>query len=579
MSWKINFRIVDFILKLMDNKPNESYSITFEPQKTLFDGESAYEQAFPRSTPEKQGISSEYICDFFEALKNEPKAAVHSIMILRNGYVIAEGSFSPYRSEVWHSTYSLCKSITALAIGFAVDEGLLDVEDSLTDILQNEKMGISLLLKKNVHLKHLLTMSSGISLNEVLVPTSNKWLEDFLKSSVLFEPGKKFRYNSMNTYLLGVILKEVTGQSITEYLKPRLFEPLGIKKIMWEKSAEGYEKAGFGMYIGIEDVAKIAQFCLQEGRWKGKQLISKEWIKEMSAKHIETKDTEGCGYGYQVWMSHRKGAYQFNGMLGQTAIIMPDIQMVVVTTGGSTETGRDTATNLLIEKYFGGDFEPKEALLTNPLECMRLRKICKSLERDKDMPEAGSRKAMERWEEISEAVSGTSYEPENIFIGLLPMVVQYINNNRSKGISLISFNRYETGFYISVKEGETTNTIPVDFSGYSDFTVIENDEPFLCSAKSAFIINEDNIPVLKIKLHFLETSGSRIMKFYFRKKGIVLYMDETPAIDELSAENGVKGMLGISDKLINQAKERINEEKIRIRIDSVIRPKINLKKI
>ncbi|MBO7403059.1 MAG: serine hydrolase, partial [Lachnospiraceae bacterium] len=257
MSLRINMRLLDIVRKASEGKGRELNYVRFEPWKKRFPENTVIKQPFLRCTPEEVGVSSDYLLEFLKNLANAPETAIHSFMILRKGAVIAEGSFEPYKTKMWHVSNSLCKSIVALAVGIAIGEGRLKVDDTVIDILKGRSLPISAMLKRNLKVKHLLTMTSGLSGNEAVAATENDWTKVVLESNQLFAPGAHFNYNSMNTYLLAVILNEVTGQGLMDYIKNRLLAPMGIETLVWEKSPEGIEKGGWGMYITIEDMAKF----------------------------------------------------------------------------------------------------------------------------------------------------------------------------------------------------------------------------------------------------------------------------------------------------------------------------------
>ena len=290
-------KTIEFIYDIIEKKNSNISFVKYKPEKESFNSFEDSSEPLPRSTPEEQGISSKYLENFYNELKNIDELNVHTIMILRNGNVISEGSFAPYNTNMWHVTHSLCKSITALAIGLLIDDKVLSLNDKLVKIFEKKVNPIIFLKQKDITIKHLLSMTAGVNFNETGAVTENDWVKSFLESNVKFEPGTKFLYNSMNSYMLSAIIKEVTGKGVFDILKERIFNPLGINKIYWEKCPKGIEKGGWGLYMLPEDMAKLGQLLLQKGKWNGKQLISKEWIENMTSKKIDTPSEMGK-YGY-----------------------------------------------------------------------------------------------------------------------------------------------------------------------------------------------------------------------------------------------------------------------------------------
>jgi CubicO group peptidase (beta-lactamase class C family)/predicted glycoside hydrolase/deacetylase ChbG (UPF0249 family) len=305
-------------------------------------------KALPRSDPEKEKVSKEAIAAYLHAVK-ENKQDLHSLMIIRNGKVICEQYFGEHAANKNHALYSVSKSFTSTAIGFAVQEGLLTVNDQVIaffpDKLPNE---ISENLKK-LEIRHLLTMTVGHDVDPTRVLREKReedWVEAFLAFPVDHQPGTQYVYNSLATYMLSAILNKVTGERLLDYLQSRLFRPLGIVGVTWEQSPEGIDVGGWGLEVKTEDMAKLGQFYLQKGQWNGKQLLPRDWIEEASAAQVPSlpagqkqedlkvnaDDSDWLqGYGYQLWRS-RHNSFRADGANGQFILILPEKNTVIVTT-------------------------------------------------------------------------------------------------------------------------------------------------------------------------------------------------------------------------------------------------------
>src|SRR5579859_2779676 len=298
----------------------------------------------PRSTPEAQGVRSEGIMDFLRAIE-ESKHEFHSFMMLRHGQVIAEGWWSPYRAELNHMLYSLSKSFTSTAVGLARAEGKLSVEDPVTsffpDKLPNE-------LSENLRglkIKHLLTMSVGHAQDSTPSLTKEEdWVRTFLSLPIANPPGTAFLYNSSATYMLSAIVQKVTGQKVIDFLKPRLFEPLGIKEMTWETCPLGINTGGWGLSVRTENLAEFGQLYLQKGAWNDRQIIPAEWVEEATSFKIQQPgaDLEKLkresdwhqGYCYQFWRC-RHNAFRGDGAFGQFTIVLPEQDAVISITSES----------------------------------------------------------------------------------------------------------------------------------------------------------------------------------------------------------------------------------------------------
>jgi CubicO group peptidase (beta-lactamase class C family) len=301
----------------------------------------------PRSTPEAQGASSREILNFLDAA-GRSQHEFHSFMMIRHGHVIAEGWWSPYAAELNHMLYSLSKSFTSTAIGFAVTEEKLTVENSVISFFPNDLPDSVSENLAALRVKHLLTMSVGHAEDSTpKITKTDNWVKTFVALPIKNPPGSTFLYNSGASYMLSAIIQKVTGQRAIDYLRPRLFEPLEIKGMTWETCPRGINTGGWGLAIQTEGLAKFGQFYLQKGEWNGKQLLPTAWIEEATTFKIQQPPSAGQtlddakttsewhqGYCYQFWRT-RHNAFRADGAFGQYTIIMPDQDAVICVTGES----------------------------------------------------------------------------------------------------------------------------------------------------------------------------------------------------------------------------------------------------
>ena len=299
-------------------------------------------QKLERSTPEEQGISSDTLISFLEGVQNSGQEW-HSVMILRHGKVVMEAFWNPYQPTDKQQLYSLSKSFTSTAIGLAVDEGLLSVDDPVVKFFPEDLPDTLSENLSALKVKHLLSMSVGHSQDAIRLleasPQGQSWAETFLSLSVVFEPGTQFMYNSGASYMLANIISNVTGQSAHEYLKTRLYEPLNISQATWTTNSEGVNMGASHLRITTEDIAKFGQLYLQKGKWEGKQLLSEHWVTQASQKQIVTGENNhswGYGYGYQFWMNP-PGGFRADGAFGQYGMVFPDQDMVIAITSESND--------------------------------------------------------------------------------------------------------------------------------------------------------------------------------------------------------------------------------------------------
>jgi len=300
--------------------------------------------ALPRSMPEAQGISSAALLGFVEEAEQKLDA-LHSFMIVRHGQVVAEGWWSPYAAAEPHMLFSLSKSFTSTAVGLAIADGKLSVEDPLLRFFPDESPAEPSTNLKAMRVRDLLTMSTGHhdeDIKDFPFNADDSVVKKFLTLPVTHKPGTFFVYNTPATYMLSAIVQKVTGQTVLDYLRPRLFEPLGIDHPTWNASKQGISLGGFGLSIRTEDIAKFGQLYLQKGQWQGKQLVPAAWVEDATSRHMSngsspTSDWEQ-GYGYQFWRC-RHGFYRGDGAHGQFCIVMPQYDAVIAITSGTRDMG------------------------------------------------------------------------------------------------------------------------------------------------------------------------------------------------------------------------------------------------
>ena len=551
---KEQIAVAELVLNMILGKTSGT-RVDYFPQKPDFPFDAVYEQAFVRATPESQGISSDLFAALLRELDASKDTEMHHFMALRHGKVICECNFAPYPKGMWHITHSMCKSITGMAIGMLIEEEKLKLDENIYDIFPDHINAFSKIFRPVITVENLLTMTSGVTFNESGIVSGNDWLGSFLNASVNGKPGTEFQYNSLNTYVLSAIVTKRTGETLTEYLTPRLFDPLGITKYYWETCPKGITKGGWGLFLCAEDMAKLGQLYLQRGKWNGQQLVSEYWIEISTARHLKTQNGT-YGYGYQLWMEQRPGSFEYNGMLGQNVIIYPDMDMVLVTNAGNKEMFQDCIMLNIIRKYFPVNYHPADVLPENPLSYSLLKRLCGELENGENNNRSTSLRG--RWKRnvvsrrkhsdkkysyrisaavdrpsdhhsFMRAVSGRTYVMEQQNIGIAPLFVQVFHNNMTDGISEISFTYDAGNFYVSFTEGEVIHKLPVGFGRAADGCVDLHGEHYLVATLGEFARDENDIPVLKLEITFIEECVKRKVHIFFHEdNGIEIRWNETP---------------------------------------------------
>jgi len=301
----------------------------------------------PRSTPQAENVSRRGITGYLEAIKTSEQE-IHSLMIVRHGKVIFEQWFGDNAPDKLHALWSVSKTYTATAIGFAVSENRLKVTDKVISFFPDKLPAEVSPNLRELEIRHLLTMSTGNDESAVNQArrTEEDWVKAFLSVPFYRMPGSEFQYNSMATYMLSAIIQKVTGEKVIDYLTPRLFRPLGITGVTWAESPQGINLGGWGLSVKTEDMAKLGQFILQKGKWNGEQLLPESWIDEATTSHIASlpagttrenlkmkpEDSDWLqGYGYQMWRCRHNGV-RADGANGQYIIILPEKDAVIVVT-------------------------------------------------------------------------------------------------------------------------------------------------------------------------------------------------------------------------------------------------------
>ncbi len=313
-----------------------------------------FAQSLPHSTPEAEGVSSEAIIKFIEGYSAD-KHQLHSYMLIRHGKVISEAWWKPYAADKKHSMYSVSKSWTSTAIGFAVAEKRLTVQDKVIAFFPEHADLQDKPFLKDLKVQDLLTMSVGHEkepLRSVIV-FSPDWVRGFLNYPIVHQPGTKFLYNTLATYMLSAIVQKVTGMTTLDYLKPRLLDPLHISGIDWESDQKGINVGGWGIRVKTEDMAKLGLLYLNKGKFEGKQILPAAWVEEATSKHIDQEPDASAdkkangqyadwlqGYGYQFWRS-RNGAFRGDGAYGQYILMMPEQDAVLIITSESQDLPDD----------------------------------------------------------------------------------------------------------------------------------------------------------------------------------------------------------------------------------------------
>lgn len=549
--------ILELLWNLISKKTEKISRVTYFPQKPDFGEVGENEERLWTVSPESQGVESRRLEQMLLDLLREEETRMHQITVTRHGKVILQCGFAPYRTNLWHASYSLCKSITGLAVGMLIDEGRLSLEDKLLDLMRGNRTLMGYVRQREIRVRHLLTMSSGVAFNEAGAVCGNEWVKGFLESPMNFSPGSSFEYNSMNSYMLSAIITEITGESMMDYLRPRLWEPLGIHKVFWETCPMGITKGGWGLFLCPDDAAKIGQLFLQKGMWKGRRFVSEEWIMESVSNQISVPDSTGCfGYGYQIWMGERKGSFVFNGMLGQNVFVYPDLDMTITTNAGAGVLFQKCEMLEILKKHFPPQETLCDVLPENPSALKSLKHTVECIERGPHRPFIlkdirGWRKYGKQKRETVDfcrSLHQKNYCLREQHTGVFPLMMQVFHNNYTSGTKEISFEYSENEFYITFHEKDQEYRFEAGLMEWKENTIDFQGEIYQTAVRVQTARDEDDRRVLKVQIAFLEDAGTRTLKIHFDSSmsSIQIFWNETPGYSLVL--NGLNSVLTSQEK-------------------------------
>lgn len=534
---------------------------------------------FQEALPEQEGVHSEGLLKMFSELSDDRRINPHSVLVLRNGKLIAKADWKPFSSEYLHVSHSLAKSVTAVATGIALKEKYIGIDEKLADIFEGADKPLG-----RATIRNLLTMSTGAKFNEAGSLLSDNWVESFLSSETIFDLGTEFRYNSMNTYMISAAICRRTGMSLSEYLSRRLFRPMNIRDFYWEKCPAGIEKGGWGLYMSIYDYARLGQLWLQGGLWNGVQLVPHEWISVASAKQISNNNFCRDGYGFHVWIG--KHGVIFSGMFGQLVYVVPKYNMVIAVTAGSENLFPCGGAFNYIDDFLGNshNFSSKPISRFRYAETAALRKSLASAQFGMPLENSNRKNIFSRLKALF--INQNRNSPESVLNGvgisfgnnradIVPLLIKVMDGCFGHGIDEIKFLLSGDSFYLLVVLEGTAVKIPVSFSNASEFSY----NNYRVASTAVFTADEDGYPVIKIQLCYLETSCTKVLKLIFTERGVTLKVRESPklydAMDELSALT----VTDISDGLRKRLESILESDAAGYKVKSFVEPTLEGKYI
>ena len=313
-------------------------------------------QGWRSVTPEGLGFDSAKLANALLTIR-EKDIRVHSLLLIRNGYAFVDATFYPYDGTAAHDVASVTKSVMTTLIGIAADQGKLQLDQPMVSFFPDRPIANRDARKERITVRHLTNMSSGLdctperdeaTLKEMW--TAADWVQFVLDRPVRWEPGTQFVYCSPGSHLLSAVLQQAMGMTALEFARQNLFEPLGIRDVIWPADPQGVTRGWGDIRLLSSDMAKIGFLWRNRGTWDGRQIVSSEWVVSSDKPHISTGEGEHYGYGWWVNTANEQGefsSYRADGRGGQYMIVVPSLDLIIVTTGGGFDV--DEIAPLLVQ--------------------------------------------------------------------------------------------------------------------------------------------------------------------------------------------------------------------------------------
>ena len=525
-------KAINLISNLLLEYKSDPTVVAHYPAKTEIMKRDKY--TLPHGTPEAHGIDSGALTDLLRSLENEPSVNLHSIVIAKDGVVVAEASAPGYDTLLPHLSHSMSKSVTGILIESLIDSGDLSLSSKVTDFFEEVTERNSEI--NSLTVEHLLTMSSGVAFAEVGSVSDDDWTRAFFESELIFSPGEEFLYNSMNSYILMCIADKIArkrGMNATELLGERIFRPLGITNWFWEKSPQGVPKGGWGLFLSCQSWARIGIMMMQGGIYRGQRILSEEAVKRATSVSISVpRDVSEHDYGHQMWVCN-SGGFLFNGMLGQNVWVYPEMRVVVAATSGSCELMQGSPIISLLKKALSDpghrgsyrhsrDLDRKCKHFFSSREWITLHAPLRGL------PYLLGLRSPTPFDDNLIPLLGKYVFPTNNLC-LLPSFVSIMQNNYGGGIHSVEFIRH--GDVLCMRAELECAEIEIALGSYSyvESTLTQRGETYLVRGAISADTDGDGGFVYKIQLLFPELPNTRRISLSLTPDGrLTLHLSEVP---------------------------------------------------
>ncbi len=572
------------------------------------------ELPLPAKASYELNLSAARLCDLLQTLIQTRSCQLDGLAVARGENIICAGYRPPYTKENPHITNSTCKTITAIAVMFAISEGLLGLDDTVLSFFPEYETLLTSKYVKEMTVEHLLTMTSGSKCTEVAAVVENDWVKAFLLTDCHNKPGTQFIYNSMNTYMLSAILCKITEKGLLEYLRPRLFEPLGINHVTWELCPKGIERGGWGMHLSIEGMLKVGLFLAQDGNFGGKQLIDKSYIREMKKMKVsQDVDALAVGYAYQLW-NLPEGLYMLSGMYGQHVIIDDKNKLVIATNAHNDKMFPDSQLTRIIlncmnsKELYQPDVKRKEKALFKRF-MQEFQVFCNGWDLPKGTKllsyplyyNAQKKHLMHevaKLKEVCLGMNGKRLHIDQATFKLFPYMMRGMYQFPPFSVTDIAFKVTDNGIKMcfvkerikkdkwdslkkavheqkeTIKEGSDIEKmiIQAGFAKYHHQMITIGSNEISLAAKMFLSQDEDNNDVLQMDMVFPATGFSRRIKFFLLDEKIPIECLEYPDMKAI-VEQVVYGETTLAGNNIDLTGKL--PEGVKVLLDHKVEPRVN----
>ncbi len=552
---------LNYIARLFANFQDESF--TDCPKISFSEVHDLKDNPLPIKKTYELNLSASALSKMLHLLTDNKMCCLDGLAIAKDDCILFSGYRYPFSKKYPRITNSMCKTVTAIAIMFAVSERRLSLEDSVLSFFPEYETIFTSKYIKQMTIEHLLTMTSCSKCTEITTLVEEDWVKAFLLSDCYYEPGSQFMYNSMNTYMLSAILCKITKTSLMEYMRPRLFVPLGISPVLWELCPKGIERGGWGMHLSLDGMLKIGVFLVNDGRYKDVQLISSSYIQKMKKVKVEQNiDSLATGYGYQMWHLPN-GCYMLSGMFGQHVIIDDNNKLVIATNAHNDCLFPDsTLTQIILECINDKKLYHLDKKVANEINYQLLKKEFQIFCEGKNIPkkikdfiklsfrnyrnceENQSEKKFVKLKETCMVFSGKKLHITNDNFHLFPYMMIAMYKIQPFIITDIAFDLMDDFFCLSfLKDNKEENNksnekiiIKAGLNNYQYQIIQIGPNCMQVAAKTAYSRDENDYDVLLLDITFPITGFSRIIKFFLIRDKVSLECTECPNLKEIATQ-------------------------------------------